>query len=306
MVATEKERPSILLLGPAGQVGWELRRTLSTLGQVTTAGRRGAHHRLDLADIPALEALVRERRPRLLVNATAYTAVDKAEAEPETARRINAEVVGAMGRVAAGIGCPLVHFSTDYVFPGTGSRPWTEEDGTGPLSVYGQTKLEGEQRLAESGADHLVFRLAWVYGARGNNFLLTMRRLMAGRDRIGVVADQMGSPTWARQIAEATAQVLAQCRRDGGFGFGERRGIYHLTAAGEASWHQFACAIGEGLGARCEVDAITTADYPTPARRPAWSVLDNEKLWRTFGVALPHWREGLALCLEELEDRGGA
>ena len=297
---TEAGKPTLLLLGSNGQVGWELRRTLSTLGDVRTAARGGADHFLDLRHPGALAELIRSLRPELVVNAAAYTAVDRAESEPELARRINVDAVAELGQVAKEVGCPVVHYSTDYVFSGEGERPWREEDATGPVSVYGHTKLEGEQLLASSGADHLILRLAWVYGRRGSNFLLTMRRLMGERERIGVVADQVGSPTWARQIAEATAQILAQCRAGDGFSFGERQGIYHLTAAGQASWHEFACAIGEGTGAGCEVQAITTNDYPTPARRPAWSVLDNTKLWRTFGVALPHWREGLALCLESL------
>jgi dTDP-4-dehydrorhamnose reductase len=306
MVVTEKQRAAILLLAPRGQVGWELRRTLSTLGRVITAGRKGADHALDLSDGAALERLVGELEPELLVNAGAWTAVDQAETEPEAARAINAVAVGVMGRAAAVIGCPVVHYSTDYVFSGEGGRPWRERDEPAPCSVYGRTKLEGERQLVATGADHLIFRLAWVYGARGSNFLLTMRRLMNEREALGVVADQFGSPTWARQIAEATAQVLAQCRSgEGGFFFGERGGVYHLTSAGQASWHDFACAIAEGLGTNCRVNPIGTADYPTPARRPAWSVLDNEKLWRTFGVALPHWREGLALCLQELEACGG-
>jgi len=297
-------RPVILLFGAAGQVGWELRRTLSPLGQVETAGQGRVQHPVDLADPTGLEALVKQVRPSLMVNAAAYTAVDRAESEPEPARRVNAEAVGVMGRLGAELGCPVLHYSTDYVFSGEGNRPWREEDPAEPISVYGRTKLEGEQLLAASGADHLVLRLAWVYGARGRNFLRTMQRLMAEREEIGVVADQVGAPTWARQVAEATAQVLAQCRTvEGGFRFGGRSGLYHLTAAGEASWHEFACAIRDGLGLACEVRPIATSDYPTPAARPAMSVLDNGRLRRDFGVALPHWREGLALCLEELDDR---
>ncbi|RTZ71872.1 MAG: dTDP-4-dehydrorhamnose reductase [Gammaproteobacteria bacterium] len=302
----EEGRPTILLLGPGGQVGWELRRTLSTLGSLRTAGREGADHSLDLTRPGALAGLIRSRSPDLVVNAAAYTAVDQAESEPELARRINAEAVGELGRAALEAGCPVVHYSTDYVFSGEGERPWREEDATGPVSVYGHSKQEGERKLADSGADHLILRLAWVYGGRGKNFLLTMRRLMGERSGLSVVSDQFGSPTWSRHIAEATAQVLAQCRTGQGFAFGERQGIYHLTAGGQASWHEFACAIADRLGTKCEVSAITTADYPTPARRPAWSVLDNEKLQRTFSVALPHWRIGLDLCMEELEACDGA
>ncbi len=294
------EPPPILLLGPGGQVGWELRRTLSTLGPLVSVGRRAADHPLDLARPGALAALIDELQPALVVNAAAWTAVDDAEAHPQAARRINAEAVAELGEAAARRGAAVVHFSTDYVFPGEGDRPLREEDPVGPINQYGQTKLAGEKALAESGADHLILRLAWVYGARGRNFLLTMRRLMTERERIGVVADQFGAPTWSRQIGEACAQVLAQCRTGAGFAFGERGGIYHLTAAGQASWHQFAEAIRDGLGLACAVDPLTSDQYPTPARRPAWSVLDSGRLARTFGVAIPHWRQGLALCLEEL------
>ncbi len=291
----------LLLLGPRGQVGWQLRRALSTLGRVVTAGRSGADEPLDLEDTRALERLLYRVRPALLVNAAAHTAVDRAEEEPERAHRINAEAPGVMGRVAAEAGFPVVHYSTDYVFPGRGSAPLDEQAPTGPLGAYGRSKLEGERRLLDSGADCLIFRLAWVYDGRGRNFLLTMRRLMAEREEIGVVADQIGSPTWARQIAGATAQVLARCRTpQGGFRFGDRGGLYHMAAAGRASWHEFACAIAEGLGTGCRVRPITTAEYPVPAARPAWSVLDCSRLERTFGVAIPHWREGLRLCLEEL------
>ncbi len=295
--------PRILLFGPRGQLGWELRRTLSTLGEVVSAGRGGADHLLDITDLPALETLVKRVEPQLLVNATAYTAVDRAESEPELARRVNADAVAWLGELGRALDCPVIHYSTDYVFSGKGRRPWREEDEPAPLSVYGHTKLEGEQRLAASGARYLVLRLAWVYGARGSNFLLTMRRLMKERARIGVVADQFGAPTWARQIAEASAQILARCREGEGFSLQGREGIYHLAAAGKASWHQFAEAIREGLALPCEVQAIGTRDYPTPARRPAWSVLDCDKAWRTFGVRIPHWRQGLALCLEELACR---
>ena len=294
------DQPPILLLGPGGQVGWELRRTLSTLGPVVGAGRSGADRPLDLAEPGALAVLIDELRPALVVNAAAWTAVDDAEAHPEAARRINAGAVAELGEAAARQGAAVVHFSTDYVFPGTGDRPLREDDPVGPINLYGETKLAGERALAASGADHLILRLAWVYGARGRNFLLTMHRLMAGRERIGVVADQFGAPTWSRQIAEACAQVLAQCRTERGFAFGARAGVYHLTAAGQASWHQFAEAIRDGLALACRVDPLTSDQYPTPARRPAWSVLDSSRLWRTFGVAIPHWRQGLALCLEEL------
>jgi len=290
--------PTILLLGPNGQVGWELRRTLAPLGRLVTAARAGADETLDLLRPGEARALLERLRPDLVVNAAAYTAVDAAESEEGAARRVNAEAVAELGEAARKLDCPVVHYSTDYVFSGKGDRPWREEDPTEPLNVYGRTKLEGEKALAASGADHLVLRLAWVYGMRGSNFLLTMGKLLREREAVRVVSDQRGAPTWSRFIAEATAQILAQCRAGGGFAFGDRRGLYHLTAGGETSWHQFASLLADRWRSACRVEAVSTADYPTPARRPAYSVLDNDRLEKAFGIRLPHWREGLDLCLE--------
>lgn len=296
---------TILLIGADGQVGWELRRTLSTLGQVTTAGRAAADHSLDLTDSKGLDRLVHELRPELIVNAAAYTAVDRAESEPELAWQINADAVGQLGRLGAALDCPVLHYSTDYVFSGVTDRPWKVDDEPAPVSVYGRSKLGGEQALAASGADYLVLRTAWVYGARGGNFLLTMQRLSRERQSLNVVDDQIGAPTWSRQIAEATSQILARCKTPAGrFEIGKRRGLYHLTAAGQASWYEFACAILESMATQCRLGAISTEEYPTPAARPAWSVLDNSFVAERFGVSLPHWREGLTLCLEELEQHG--
>lgn len=296
----------ILLFGHSGQIGWELRRTLSTLGELVTAGVDGADHYLDLTDGAALDALVHELRPVLMVNATAYTAVDKAEAEEKLAYRINAEVVGEMGKLGAEMDIPVLHFSTDYVFSGVADRPWKENDEPAPRSIYGKSKLAGEQALLASRAEHLILRTAWVYGARGRNFLLTMQRLFAEKDRLKVVADQFGAPTWSRLIAEATAQVLAQCKMpNAGFRFGDHSGkVFHLTAAGQASWHEFAQAILEQSKENCELEAIPSTEYPTPATRPAYSVLNNDNLAAVFGVRLPHWRQGLSLCLEEMFQSG--
>lgn len=295
------DNPPILLFGAKGQVGWELRRTLSTLGSVTTAGIDGADHHVDLTDLDSISRVVAAVKPVMIVNAAAYTAVDRAEAEPELAQQVNADAVGQMGKLAAAIGCPVLHYSTDYVFSGEGNTPWCEQDKPDPRSVYGRTKLEGEKALAASGADFLILRTAWVYGARGANFLLTMQRLFRERDHLNIVADQYGAPTWSRHIAEATAQILAQSRRPekAGFGFCDNRGIYHLTAAGKASWYEFADTIRQGMEADCKLTPITTAEYPCAATRPAYSVLNNERLRQVFGVSLPPWRQGLALCLDE-------
>ncbi|WP_457668444.1 dTDP-4-dehydrorhamnose reductase [Thiolapillus sp.] len=300
-----KTAAPILLFGHSGQLGWELRRTMAPLGAVVSAGVDGADHHVDLTDAEALDILVHELRPALMVNATAYTAVDKAESQEALAFRINAEAVGQMGKLGAELDIPVLHFSTDYVFSGAGDRPWKENDQPDPQSVYGRSKLAGEQALLGSRAETLILRTAWVYGARGSNFLLTMLRLFAQKDRIGVVSDQFGAPTWSRMLAEAAAQVLAQCRTpEGSFSFGLHNGeIFHLTAAGQASWHEFAQAILEMTNEDCIVEAISTEQYPTDAVRPAYSVLNNDSLWDAFGVRLPHWRHGLALCMEELLDK---
>jgi dTDP-4-dehydrorhamnose reductase len=295
------KNPVILLFGANGQVGWELRRTLSTLGQVTSAGIDGADQHVDFTDLDSISQLVEAVKPALMVNAAAYTAVDKAESEPELAQQVNADAVGHIGRLAAAIDCPVVHYSTDYVFSGEGNTPWREQDEPDPRSVYGHTKLRGEQALANSGADFIILRTAWVYGARGANFMLTMQRLFREKDQLNIVADQYGAPTWSRHIAEATAQILAQSRasQEQGFNFSRSRGIYHLTAAGQASWHEFAEAILAGTDADCQLIPITTEEYPCSAARPGFSVLNNEHLRRVFGVGLPHWHQGLALCLDE-------
>lgn len=295
----------ILVLGGDGQVAWELRRTLATLGEVIVVGRRTAPYALDLMQPDSIAPLVEQIRPDWIVNAAAYTAVDKAEQEPDAAAAINAVAPGLLAEAAGRVGAQLVHYSTDYVFDGTANAPYTEDAAPNPQGVYGRTKLDGEAAIAKAGCDWLVLRTAWVYGARGGNFMRTMRRLAREREELRVVADQQGAPTWSRHIAEATAQILAQLGDDRA-AWHRACGIYHLTSAGAATWHAFAEAIvehqrGQETIACRRVTAITTADYPTPARRPAWSVLDNDKLARTFGVRLPDWRVALAQVQDDLD-----
>lgn len=290
----------ILLTGANGQVGWELRRTLSTLGQVVAVDSRA----MNLADPDAIRRVLAEVQPRIIVNPAAYTAVDKAESEPDLARTVNAEAPGILAEVAAKSGALLVHYSTDYVFDGGGDAPWKEDDPTGPLNVYGATKLAGEQAIAASGCRHLIFRTSWVYGARGANFLLTMRRLIRERPELKIVDDQMGAPTWCRSLAEATAQALAQLASPArGADKPEPWGVYHMTNGGETSWHGFAQAILdlEGLETSSRLVPIPSSGYPTPARRPLNSRLDNGKLARVFGLRLPDWRDALKLCLDRAD-----
>ena len=283
----------ILLTGASGQVGWELQRTLATLGDVAAPRR----DQLDLTDIRQIRALLADWRPDLIVNPAAHTAVDKAESEVELARAINTTAPAVLAEEARKLGASLVHFSTDYVFDGNKTAAWLEDDPTGPLGVYGTTKLEGELAIAAQGIPHLIFRTSWVYGMRGSNFLLTMQRLFRERDSLNIVADQIGAPTWSRSIAEATAQVLAQKP----FEDQDQHGIYNLTCAGQTSWHGFASAILARTklpaGKSVQLHAIPASQYPTPARRPTNSVLDNRKLMRQFGLQMPAWETALDLCM---------
>lgn len=289
-----------LLLGGNGQLGCELRRSLPALGQVVVATRDGAEADA-VADFDApdtLADLVRRNAPDVVVNAAAYTAVDRAESEPDAAFRTNALGPAALAQGCAAIGALLVHYSTDYVFDGRGMRGYREEDPTSPLGVYGASKLAGEEAIRASGACHAILRTAWVYAAQGKNFLHTMLRLAGERDELRVVADQVGAPTPAAWIADATARIVTQGV--------PASGTWHLVAGGETSWHGFADAImDEALAAgvlerRPRVLPIATADYPTPARRPAYSVLDTAKLRADFGIMPPHWRDGLRATLREL------
>lgn len=302
----------ILLLGANGQVGFELQRSLAPLGELVAATRSGTLpggepcEVGDLADAKALATLLDRVAPDLVVNAAAYTAVDRAEDEEAAATRANGDAVGEIGRWAAARGASVVHYSTDYVFDGAGVRPYREDDAVAPLGAYGRSKLAGEGALRASGALHLNFRTAWVYGARGANFLRTMLRLARERDRLTVVADQRGAPTPARLIASVTAAALARWLAWDDAHRREASGTYNLVSAGECSWHEFASAIvarahAAGLVERApEVAAITTAQFPTKARRPAYSVLDTARLAATFGLRLPSWEAGLAGVIGEL------
>jgi dTDP-4-dehydrorhamnose reductase len=287
----------ILLTGVNGQVGWELQRTLAPLGEVIAAGRE----QLDLADTAHIHRSVAAIAPDLIVNPAAYTAVDKAESEPELAHAINAAAPGELAQAAAARGIPLVHFSTDYVFDGRKPGAYTEADTPNPLGVYGASKLAGEQAVARAGIPHLILRTSWVYGLRGRNFLLTMQRLARERDTLAVVDDQFGAPTWSRLIAEATALVVARWLDRPNRAASS--GIYHLSCGGRTSWHGFTAAILAHLAATdgklARLTAIPSSGYPTPAARPPNSQLDCGKLADTFGVHLPDWEQALALCLEQ-------
>jgi len=287
----------ILLTGCNGQVGWELQRTLATLGEVSAVGSSV----LDLADADAIRQVVDGIRPQVIVNPAAYTAVDKAETESGRAMAINGVAPGVLAEEAKRVGALLVHYSTDYVFDGSGATPWKEDDTPGPLNIYGATKLAGEQAIAAVGGRHLIFRTSWVYGQRGGNFLLTMCRLFRERPELKIVADQIGAPTWSRCLAEATAQILAQVLSPSrGADKPEPWGVYHMTNAGETSWHGFAEAILalDPPATPPRLIPIASREYPTPARRPLNSRLDNGKLARAFGICLPDWREALALCMD--------
>lgn len=291
----------ILLFGANGQLGTKLKTLLSAKGSLRAVGRGD----LDLRDLPKLRALIRESRPELIVNAAAYTAVDAAETDVENARLLNAEAPRTMAEAARECRALLVHYSTDYVFDGSAREPYTEDSPTAPLGVYGASKLAGEQALTAAGADTLIVRTAWLYSNHGKNFLNTMLRLAAERDELRVVNDQIGSPTFSDLIAETTLAML-----DGMYANGavrrERCGLYHATCAGTASWWEFACRIVElaGYSPRVTVTPISTAEYPTPAKRPAYSVLASEKLARVFGVRLPDWKVGLQRCLAERNAHG--
>ncbi|TSA20090.1 MAG: dTDP-4-dehydrorhamnose reductase [Betaproteobacteria bacterium] len=283
----------ILLTGGNGQVGWELQRTLACLGEVMAVGRE----RLDLSRPERVRAAVLNLRPRWIVNAAAYTAVDRAETERELAYAVNAESPRVLAEVAAEIGATLLHYSTDYVLDGAGDQPFVEASTVGALNVYGASKAAGEAAIQASGAQHLILRTSWVYGARGANFLLTMQRLLRERPELRIVDDQIGAPTWSRHIAEATALVLAQIASPSrGADRPSPWGLYHLTNAGETSWFGFAEAIRAGLtppDALARLIAIPSSAYPTVAQRPLNSRLSNAKLARVFGLRLPDWRVAL-------------
>ncbi len=288
--------PAVLVIGKIGQVGWELRRTLAPLGRLTAID----FPEIDLTKANSIRRWVRETAPQVIVNAAAFTAVDKAETDTTRCDQINGVAPGILAEEAKRCGALLVHYSTDYVYDGTKRTPYVEGDPPNPLGAYGRSKLVGDRAVEQADADHLTFRLCWVYGARGQNFMLTMMRLARERETLRVVCDQVGCPTWSRMIAEATAlalkQVLAAPDRR------RYKGIYHLAASGQTSWHGFAEAIVRLMpaeGKKCgRVEPITTAEYPLPAKRPAYSVLSCDKLQRTFGLRLPDWEESLKQVLE--------
>lgn len=292
----------ILLLGKNGQVGWELQRSLAPLGELIALDRHPAGGlNGDLSDPEALRATIRQVQPDVIVNAAAYTAVDKAESEIELAERVNGLATGVMAEEAAASGGWLVHYSTDFVFDGQGTKAWRETDAVAPLNHYGASKLSGEQAITASGCKHLIFRTSWVYGAHGNNFAKTMLRLAKDRETLSVIADQIGAPTGADLIADVTALALRQALQQP-----ELAGLYHLAAAGEVSWHgyaskviAFAQASGESLAVRA-IDPIKTVAYPTPARRPLNSRLDTRKLRDNFSLHLPDWQIGVTRMLREI------
>lgn len=295
---------NIILLAPTGQVGFELARALAPLGKLVTLSR----NEVDFADTAAVVARVSVLAPDIIVNAAAWTAVDKAETEREAAALINATLPAALATVAQQHNAWLVHYSSDYVYPGTGNTPWQETDRTGPLSVYGQTKLAGDNAVTTQCDKHLIFRTSWVYAARGNNFMRTMLKLAQSREALNVVADQIGAPTPARLIAQVTALALQQVLLAAAEQAKAYSGVYHLAPQGYCSWYDFAGEIfrlarsqGITLALKPEqFNAITTADYPTPAKRPANSRLNLTKLENTFNLQLPSWQQQLALTFAEL------
>jgi dTDP-4-dehydrorhamnose reductase len=292
----------ILLLGKNGQVGWELQRSLSPLGELIALDRHPVDGLSgDLSDLNALRATIRQVKPDVIVNAAAYTAVDKAESETELADCVNGQASQVMADEAASQGAWLIHYSTDYVFSGEGLTPWQETDAVAPVNHYGASKLAGEQAITASGCKHLIFRTSWVYGARGNNFAKTMLRLAKDRDTLSVIADQVGAPTGADLIADVTALTIQQVMQRP-----ELAGLYHLVAAGEVSWHGYASHVvdfaksnGEELSV-IEINPIDTSAYPTPARRPLNSRLNTQKLRDNFSLHLPDWQSGVTRMLREV------
>jgi dTDP-4-dehydrorhamnose reductase len=288
--------PRILLIGKVGQVGWELRRTLAPMAHVTCVD----FPEIDLTSGDSIRRWVRDTQPGIVINAAAYTAVDKAESEPDKAMLINGVAPGILAEEAKEAGALMVHYSTDYVFDGAKTQPYVETDPPNPLGAYGRSKLAGDEAVRAVGGEHLIFRLCWVYGARGQNFMLTMMRLARERDKLRVVADQVGCPTWSRMVAETTALALKQA-----LAAPDRSaltGTYHLASSGVTSWQGFAQAIVSLMPAeerKCSVvEAISTPEYPTPAKRPPYSVLACDKLHRVFGLRLPGWEEGLRQVME--------
>jgi dTDP-4-dehydrorhamnose reductase len=293
----------VLLFGKNGQLGWELQRSLAPLGELVALDRFDQHYCGDLSNPNGIAETVRAVRPDVIVNAAAYTAVDKAESESELANTVNAVVPGVLAEEAKHIGAWLVHYSTDYVFDGSGTKPWREDDQVGPLSVYGQTKLAGEQTIQASDCRHLIFRTSWVYAARGNNFAKTMLRLAQERQQLSVINDQIGAPTGAELLADVSAHAIRHALKAP-----EVAGVYHLTAGGETSWYDYAHLVFDyarqaGMELKTDkqsVAAIPTSAYQTPAKRPLNSRLNTEKLQTVFDLQLPAWQLGVERMLSEL------
>ncbi|MBD9395878.1 dTDP-4-dehydrorhamnose reductase [Acidovorax sp. ACV01] len=294
---------NILLFGKGGQVGWELQRSLSVLGTVTALDFDTTEHCGDFSNPAGVAETVRALRPDVIVNASAHTAVDKAESESDFARTLNATTPGAIAQEAAKLGAWLVHYSTDYVFDGSGNRPWVETDAPAPLSVYGRTKLEGEQLIVQSGVKHLILRTSWVYAARGGNFAKTMLRLAQERERLTVIDDQWGAPTGADLLADVTAHALRHLQQRP-----QDAGLYHCVAGGETNWNEYAkYVLAQAQKAQNaieikakEVAPVPTSAFPTPAVRPQNSRLNTHKLQSTFGLQMPHWQTGVARMLTEI------
>ncbi len=285
----------ILLIGRNGQIGWELQSTLAPIGDVVALDRS----QLDLTDLAAVASAIRQVAPQVIVNAAAYTDVDAAESQEALARTINALAPATIAESARRLGALLIHYSSDYVFDGSITRSYREDDTVSPLSAYGRTKAEGEQLIAQCGGRHLILRTSWVYGSRGKNFLLTMLRLARECDRLAVVADQLGSPTWSRMIALATATLTKRVAGD------DIRETVHVASQGQASWHSFASAIiregaSRGLCPATSVEPITTAEFPAPAPRPPQSVLSTEWLHSRYGLQLGPWMPSLNRCLSDM------
>lgn len=290
----------ILLFGKNGQVGWELQRALAPLGKLTVVDRQSADYCGDFENPAGIAETVRKLKPNVIVNATAYTAVDKAETEQDKAHVVNATSIEVLAQAAEEIGAWLVHYSTDYVFDGSGDRPWREDDATAPLNVYGQTKLEGEQAIVRHMSRYLILRTSWVYAAKGNNFAKTMLKLAKDRDSLSVINDQFGAPTGAELIADCTAHAIRVALKSNNLA-----GIYHLIASGETTWHAYASKVIEfakAQGVELQVKAIKavpTSAFPTPAKRPANSRLNTEKFQQAFGLNLPDWTVGVERMLLE-------
>lgn len=301
----------ILLLGKGGQVGWELQRSLSVLGQVLaldfdTTEVEGVPVCGDFSQPERVAQTVRDLKPDVIVNAAAHTAVDKAQSEPDFARLLNAVTPGLVAREAKHLGAWLIHYSTDYVFDGSGTTPWVETDAPAPLNIYGQSKLEGEQAITQSGCPHIILRTSWVYGARGGNFAKTMLKLAQEREELQVINDQVGAPTGADMLADVTAQIIAHTRTK----IGDVSGTYHCVAAGQTTWFDYAnhvlstaFAISPALKIRASVLPVPTSAFPTPAQRPHNSRLNTDKLKHTFGLTLPHWQAGVSRMLTEFLDK---